>query len=80
GEAIPLLERTLADCEQALGPDDPNTLSSRNNLAGAYKLAGRTAEAIPLLEQTLADCKRILGEEHPNTRMVRRNLSAVLEL
>ncbi len=41
-EAIPLLERTLADCERVLGPDPPNTLTSRNNLAMAYQDAGRT--------------------------------------
>ncbi|MEU4838655.1 tetratricopeptide repeat protein [Nocardia testacea] len=63
-----------------MGDEHPSTLTSRNNLAGAYKSAGRVVEAIPLLEQTLADCKRILGEEHPNTHMVRKNLSAVREL
>jgi hypothetical protein len=41
-EAIPLLERTLADCERVLGPDHPNTLTSRNNLAMAYQDAVRT--------------------------------------
>ena len=32
-EAIPLYERTLADRERVLGPDHPDTLPSRNNLA-----------------------------------------------
>ena len=50
-EAIPLLERTLADCERVRGTDHPSTLRSRNNLAMAYRAAGRTAEAIPLLER-----------------------------
>ena len=40
-EAIPLHERTLADCERVLGPDRPATLNSRNNLADAYRAAGR---------------------------------------
>ena len=44
-EAIPLHERSLADREQALGPDYPNTLSSRSNLASAYQAAGRLDEA-----------------------------------
>ena len=44
-EAIPLLERTLADCERVLGPDHPNTLTSRNNPAMAYQDAGGPAEA-----------------------------------
>ena len=32
-EAIPLFERTLADCERLLGPDHPNTKVVRENLA-----------------------------------------------
>ena len=63
-EAIPLLERTLADCERVLGTDHTDTLTTRNNLAMAYRAAGRTAEAIPLLERTLADCERMLGADH----------------
>ena len=39
-EAIPLFEQTLADRERVLGADHPDTLTSRNNLAGAYKSAG----------------------------------------
>jgi hypothetical protein len=38
-EAIPLYERTLSDREPVLGADHPQTLSSRNNLANAYRLA-----------------------------------------
>jgi hypothetical protein len=39
-EAIPLLERTLADRERVLGPDHPSTLQSRNNLAAARASQG----------------------------------------
>ncbi len=73
-EAIPLLERTLADCERVLGTDRPDTMTTRNNLAMAYRAAGRTAEAIPLLERTLADCERVLGTDHPDTNAARRIL------
>jgi Tetratricopeptide repeat len=51
---------TLNDRAQ-LGPDHPDTLASRNNLAEAYREAGRTAEAIPLHQQTLGASKRVLG-------------------
>ena len=34
-EAIPLHEQTLADRERVLGPDHPDTLTSRDNLAVA---------------------------------------------
>ncbi len=40
-EAIPLFEQTLAARERVLGPDHPDTLGSRNNLAAAYRAAGR---------------------------------------
>jgi hypothetical protein len=76
-EAIPLLERTLADCERMLGADHPDTLTTRNNLAMAYRAAGRTAEAIPLLERTLADCERMLGADHPDTNAAREDLAAL---
>ena len=57
-----------------LGPDHPDTLISRNNLAGAYESAGRLGEAIPLSEQALADCERVLGPDHPGTLTSRNNL------
>lgn len=44
-EAIPLYERTLADRQQVLGDTHPSTQTSRNNLAMAYRAAGRPAEA-----------------------------------
>ena len=35
-------ERLVADQERVLGPDHPDTLAARNNLALAYRAAGRT--------------------------------------
>ena len=32
-EAEPLMRRALAICEKSLGPDHPNTVIARNNLA-----------------------------------------------
>ncbi|OLZ55184.1 hypothetical protein BS329_03930 [Amycolatopsis coloradensis] len=65
---------TLADSERVLGPDHPNTLTSRNNLAGAYQAAGDVGRAIPLYEAALADSERVLGPDHPTTRAIRSNL------
>jgi Tetratricopeptide repeat len=75
-KAIPLYERTLAECERVLGADHPGTIRSRNNLAMSYQAARRTAEATRLLMRTLADCERVLGAGHPDTRAVRENLAA----
>ena len=66
-QAIAVGEPLLADQERVLGPDHPDTLTSRNNLAAAYRAAGRAAEAIPLHERTLADRERVLGPDHPDT-------------
>ncbi|SNR81940.1 Tetratricopeptide repeat-containing protein, partial [Geodermatophilus saharensis] len=59
-----------------LGPDHPDTLASRGNLAVAYVNAGRMTEALPLLERTLTDRERVLGPDHPDTRNTRDNLAA----
>jgi tetratricopeptide (TPR) repeat protein len=50
-------------------------LLSRNNLAGAYREAGRLDDAITLHQQTLTDYERILGPDHPHTLLSRNNLA-----
>ena len=80
GEAIALYEQVLADRIRVLGPDHPDTLSSRNNLAYAYISVGRLADAIALYEQTDADSVRVLGPDHPDTFVSRNNLAFVYEL
>ncbi|MEI2777295.1 MAG: tetratricopeptide repeat protein [Tetrasphaera sp.] len=60
---------------EVLGPDHPNTLTSRNNLAGAYGSAGDLGRAIPLYTQTLTDSERVLGPDHPDTLTSRNNLA-----
>ncbi len=73
--AMDLGERTLADRERVLGPDHPDTLRSRNNLAYAYQSAGRLAEGIRLFERTVADRERMMGRDHPDTISSRNNLA-----
>ena len=74
-QAIVIGERLVADQERVLGPDHPDTLASRNNLAVAYRDAGRLDEAISLHEQTLAARERVLGPDHPDTLNSRNNLA-----
>ncbi|WP_194838746.1 FxSxx-COOH system tetratricopeptide repeat protein [Nocardia sp. XZ_19_369] len=66
---------TLIDCERLLGPDHPETLTSRSNLARAYESAGQPFKAITFFEATLTDRERILGTGHPQTRNTRNNLA-----
>src|SRR5208282_5321389 len=79
GRAIPLYEQTLADSVRVLGPDHPDTLGSRNNLAYAYQDAGDLGRAIPLYEQTLADRQRVLGADHPDTLGSGNNLAGAYQ-
>ena len=59
-----------------MGPDHPDTLTVRYNLAVAYDSVGRLAEVIDALEELLLDCQRVLGREHPLTKRVEKNLEA----
>ena len=78
-QAIMIGKRLLADQEQALGPDDYDTLATRNSLAIAYGHVGRTADAITMHEQTLAAMERTSGPDHPDTLAARGNLAIVYQ-
>jgi tetratricopeptide (TPR) repeat protein len=68
-------ERALELRMAALGPDHPDTLATRNNLAQAYQDNGRLDLAIPLYERTLAARVAALGPDHPDTLVTRNNLA-----
>ena len=72
--ALCLTDSVTRACD-ALGPHHPDTLASRNNLAGTYRDAGRLDKAIALYEQTLEDSIRVLGPDHPSTLASRFNLA-----
>ena len=74
-QAAVALSDAVTHLSKILGPDHPDTLTSRNNLAGAYESAGRLDEAITLYEQVLADRVRLLGPDHPQTLTSRNNLA-----
>src|SRR5262249_30475917 len=78
-QAVSLHTKTLAVREAALGPDHPNTLQSRNNLANAYKDAGRLSEAIALHQATLKLKEAKLGPDHPSTLESRGNLATAYQ-
>jgi len=72
--------RRVAECCTALlGPEHPDTLTSRNNLASAYQAAGRRTDALPLFERTLTEYERLLGPEHPDTLTSRNNLASAYQ-
>ena len=65
--------------ERVSGPDYFDTLTARNNLAGAYEDVGRFGEAIELLGRVLAEQERVLGPDHPDTLNVRDNLAVAYD-
>ena len=75
-DSIEFYEQMLAEREWVLGPDHPYTLTARNNLAGAYKSAGRFGEAIELFERVLAEYECVLGADHLDTLNTRNNLAS----
>ncbi|MFD3983510.1 tetratricopeptide repeat protein, partial [Streptomyces griseus] len=74
-----LLRRHVLDAEtRLLGPDQPHTLTSRNNLAIALNDLGEHRQAANLHRHNLTDRERILGPDHPHTLNSRNNLAIVL--
>ena len=67
-------EETLKLMTSKLGPDHPDTLTSRNNLAAAYWRAGRLDRSVPLFEETLKLMMSKLGSDHPETLTTQANL------
>jgi tetratricopeptide (TPR) repeat protein len=74
-KAIEVLEKACATRERELRADHPDTLASRNNLAGAYESAGQLDKALPLFEATLKAREANLGADHPDTLTFRSNLA-----
>ncbi|XVS61884.1 tetratricopeptide repeat protein [Actinosynnema sp. CA-299493] len=59
-----------------LGPDHPDTLSTRNNLARWRGEAGDPAGAATEYQQLLDDRLRVLGPDHTETLTARNNLAS----
>src|SRR5690348_3036291 len=74
--AIAIGEPLTADLDRLLGPDDPDTIRARRDLARAYRETGRVADAVPLVEQVLAARERLFGADDPRTLASRNNLAS----
>ena len=78
-EARPLLERALAICERARGPEHADTATSLNNLALLFRDHGDLAGARPLFERALAIGEKSLGSDHPAVATRLNNLAFLLQ-
>ncbi|MCD0448081.1 serine/threonine-protein kinase [Actinocorallia sp. API 0066] len=66
-DAITAAEQASNGRARLLGPEHPDTLSSRNILASALYLAGRGMEAEAVARTVAQSRARIFGGEHPRT-------------
>jgi len=73
--ARPLLDRALGIAQEDLGPDHPDTLTTRANLAGWLGAAGQPGQAAAQYRDLLTDDLRVLGPDHPDTLSARGNLA-----
>ncbi|WP_307710737.1 tetratricopeptide repeat protein [Streptomyces sp. V1I6] len=73
--AIDHFHRLTETAGHRLGPDYPNTLSARDNLAHWRGVAGGAAGAAAAFEELLADRLRVQGPDHPDTLSARDNLA-----
>ncbi|MBF8191587.1 tetratricopeptide repeat protein, partial [Nonomuraea sp. K274] len=71
--AITVCTELHTACLHHLGPDHPDTMVIRGNLARWHAEAGDTAGAVTKCEDLLADMLRVLGPDHPDTLATRNN-------
>jgi len=64
-EAEPLLKRSLAIAEKALGPDGPTVAILQENLGSIYLITHKAAQAEPLLVAALAAKQKTFGTGSP---------------
>jgi tetratricopeptide (TPR) repeat protein len=74
--AITIGEPLIADLDRLLGPEHPDTVRARSDLARAYHQTGRVADAVPLVEQVLTAREQLFGAEHARTLVARNNLAS----
>ena len=72
--ALRLFRELLPDQERVLGPDHPDTLNTRNNIASCTGECGDAAAALRLASELLPDRERVLGPDHPDTLATRNNI------
>ena len=77
-EARIILERNLEEQRLVLGEDDPDTLSTMNEIGYGWFLEGDAERAKPILEEVMERRLRVLGESAGPTQHTFQNLGACL--
>ena len=74
--ALRLFQELLPDQVRVLGPDHPDTLTTRSNIANWTGQCGDAAAALRLSQELLPDLVRVLGPDHPDTLTTRSNIAS----
>jgi serine/threonine protein kinase len=74
-KGVELLEKARLTQERELGPDNPDILTTLNDLALAYLDAGKMTQAVELLELVRDARVKKPGPEHPSTLTTLHNLA-----
>jgi CHAT domain-containing protein/tetratricopeptide (TPR) repeat protein len=80
GEALPLIQRSLAIRKELLGERHLDCAHSLQNLAGQYRTMGDHPKALPLFEQARDLYKELLGEKHPHHVTCLQNLAGQYQI
>jgi non-specific serine/threonine protein kinase/serine/threonine-protein kinase len=75
-EALLTFRSVLPEYIRVFGPEHPQTLSIRGNVAAAQSLTGDAAGALPLTEALLEIRLRLHGRDHPETLLALGNVAA----
>jgi len=70
-----LEQQSLDIRRRILGPENPDTLASMDDLAGALEQCGQYAEAAKMFRQEIDISRRVLGTESPQTLNAMNNLA-----
>ena len=79
-EALPELRAILEEATKALGPEDIDTLKTRNDIVITLQMNGRLVEATAEARQLQEICTRVLGPDHPDTFNTEMALVRCLDL
>jgi tetratricopeptide (TPR) repeat protein len=77
-EAEQLFRRVIDVRTRAMGPENPDTLASRNRLVYVLNEEEKHEEAETEARQVVTLREKILGSEHPDTLLSRYNLASAL--
>jgi tetratricopeptide (TPR) repeat protein len=74
-KALPLIEKSRATFDTALGPDDEKSLTALSTLATCHQRDGRLEVALPMFEEALRRLRASKGPDHELTITAMNNLA-----